>query len=77
MRVFKVTAEEDVKDRMAEKQGAVRFVTAISTMGISFAGATLRDLVFLSFPIVYWRTSPAGEDHPRLATGGGYQLCLP
>ena len=77
MRVFKVTAEEEVKDRMAEKQGADRFVTAISTMAISFAGATLRDFVLLSFLIVYWRTYPAGEDHPRLATGGGYQLCLP
>lgn len=77
MRVFKVTAEEELMDRMVEKRDAARFVTAISTMAISFAGATLRDLVFLSFLIVYWRTSPAGEDHPRLATGGGYQLCLP
>ncbi len=77
MRVFKVTAEEELMDRMAEKRDAARFVTAISTMAISFAGATLRDLVLLSFLIVYWRTSPAGEDHPRLATGGGYQLCLP
>ena len=55
MRVFKVTAEEEVKDRMAEKQGADRFVTAISTMAISFAGATLRDFVLLSFRIVYRR----------------------
>lgn len=77
MRVFKVTAEEEVKDRMAEKQGADRLVTAISTMAISFAGATLRDFVLLSFLIVYWRTCPASEDHPRLATGGGYQLCRP
>ena len=77
MRVFKVTAEEELMDRMAEKRDAARFVTAISTMAISFAGATLRDLVLLSFLIVYWRTSPAGEDHPRLPTGGAYQLCLP
>lgn len=77
MRVFKVTAEEELMDRMAEKRDATRFVTAISTMAISFAGATLRDLVLLSFLIVYWLTSPAGEDHSHLATGGGYQLCLP
>ena len=77
MRVFKVTAEEEVKDRMAEKQGADRFVNAISTMAISFAGATLRDFVLLSFLIVYRRTCPVGEGHPRLATRGGYQLCLP
>jgi len=30
----KVTAEEEVKDRMAEKQGADRFVIAIFTMAI-------------------------------------------
>jgi hypothetical protein len=77
MRVFKLTAEEEVMDRMTEKQGADRFVTATSTMAISFAGVTLSDFVLLSFLIVYWRTSPAGEDHPRLAKGGGYQLCLP
>jgi hypothetical protein len=61
---------------MTEKQGADRFVIAISTMAISFAGATLRDFVLLSFLIVYWRTCPAGEDHPHLATGGGCQLCV-
>ena len=77
MHVFRMTAEEDVMDRMAEKRDAARFVTAISTMAISFAGATLRDLVLLSFLIVYWRSSPASEDHPRLASRGGYQLCLP
>lgn len=77
MRVFKVTAEEEVKDRIAKRQGADRLVTAISTMAISFAGATLSNFILLSFLIVYWRTYPAGEDHPRLATGGGYQLCLP
>jgi len=77
MRVFKVTAEEELMDRMAEKRDAARFATAISTMAISFAGATLRDFVLLSFLIVYWRTYPTGEDSPRLATGGGYQLCPP
>jgi hypothetical protein len=77
MHVFRVTAEEEVKDRMAEKQDADRLVTAISTMAISRAVATLRDFVLLSFLIMYWRTSPAGKDHPRLATRGGYQLCLP
>jgi ribosomal protein L13 len=30
----KVTTEEEVKDRMAEKQGADRFVNAIFTMTI-------------------------------------------
>ena len=64
-------------DRMTEKQDADRFVTAISAMAISFAGATLRDFVLLSFLIVYWLIYPMGEDHPRLATGGGYQLCPP
>ena len=68
MRVFKVTAEEELKVRMTEKQGADRFMTAISTMAISFSGATLSDFVLLSFLIVYWRICPAGEDHPRLAT---------
>ena len=34
MRVFKVTAEEEVMDRMTEKQDADRFATAISTMAI-------------------------------------------
>lgn len=77
MRVFKVTAEEEVMDRITEKQDADRFATAISTMAISFEGATLRDFVLLSFPIVYWCTYPTGEDSPRLATGGGYQLCPP
>ena len=77
MRVFKATAEEDVMDRKAEKQDTVRSVTTMYTMAISFAGATLREFVLLLFLIVYWRTYPAGEDHPRLATGGGYQLCLP
>jgi hypothetical protein len=76
MRVFKVTAKEELKDRMTEKQDADRFVTAISTMVISFEGATLSDFVLLSFLIVYWPTCTAGEDNLRLATGGGYQLCL-
>jgi hypothetical protein len=77
MHVFRVTAGEDEMDRMAEKQDAARFVTTTSTMVISRAGATLGDFVLLSFLIVYWRSSPAGEDQPRMATGGGYQLCLP
>jgi hypothetical protein len=77
MHVFRVTAGEDEMDRMAEKQDAARFVTTTSTMVISRAGATLGDFVLLSFLIGYWRSSPAGGDQPRKATGGGYQLCLP
>lgn len=77
MCVFKVIAEEGVMDRMTEKQDADWFASAISTMAISFAGATLRDFVLLLFLIVYWRTYPTSEDSPRLATGGGYQLCTP
>ena len=77
MHLFRVTAGEDEMDRMAEKQDAARFVTTTSTMVISRAGATLGDFVLLSFLIVYWRSSPAGEDQPRMATGGGYQLCPP
>jgi hypothetical protein len=76
MHVFRVTAEKDEMDRMAEKQDAARFVIAMSAMAISRARATQRDLVRPPFLIVYWRTSPAGEDHSRLATRGGYQLCL-
>ena len=52
MHVFRVTAGEDEMDRMAEKQDAARFVTTTSTMVISRAGATLGDLVILSFLIV-------------------------
>ncbi len=55
MHVFRMTAEEDVMDRMAEEQDAARFVAAMSTMAISFAGAALRDLVRPPFRIVYWR----------------------
>ena len=42
-------------DRMAETQDAARFMTAISTTAISFAGTALRDLVRPPFRIVCWR----------------------
>jgi hypothetical protein len=77
MHVFRVTAEEDVMDRLAENQDAVRSVSTMSTTVISFAGAALRDFVLVLFLTVYWRACPVDEDHPRPATGRGYQLCLP
>jgi hypothetical protein len=42
-------------DRMAETRDAANFMTALSTMTISFAWAALRDLVRPPVRIIYWR----------------------
>ena len=49
--VFRVTTEIDEMDRMAETRDAANYMTTLSTMTISFAGATQRDLVRPPFVI--------------------------